>query len=86
MRITLGVSALLKNSRGSVLLIQRKNAPSAGQWALPGGAVEVCESLSDACKREVKEETNLQCELISNLPIRVTRSRQGLWPLCPVDI
>jgi 8-oxo-dGTP diphosphatase len=42
-----------------VLLIRRANEPSKGEWSLPGGAVEVGESLEVALAREVREETCL---------------------------
>jgi 8-oxo-dGTP diphosphatase len=42
-----------------VLLIKRANEPSRGEWSLPGGAVEVGESLEAALAREVREETCL---------------------------
>lgn len=45
--------------RGRVLLIQRGQEPSKGEWSLPGGVVEVGESLEAALAREVREETSL---------------------------
>jgi 8-oxo-dGTP diphosphatase len=42
-----------------VLLIQRKHAPFAGKWALPGGFVEMDEDLYAAAQRELTEETNV---------------------------
>lgn len=47
-----------------IVLIQRSNEPFKGSWALPGGFVEVGESVESAAVREVKEETGLQVELI----------------------
>lgn len=43
----------------SVLLIERKKAEGKRKWALPGGFVENSESLEQAVRRELKEETNL---------------------------
>ena len=45
---------------GRVLLIRRKHAPCAGSHALPGGFVKVGETVEDACRREVREETSVE--------------------------
>ena len=43
-----------------VLLVQRGREPSLGKWSLPGGLVKLGESLEEAVRREVREETGLQ--------------------------
>src|SRR3989344_7448935 len=47
-----------------VLLVQRASEPLAGQWSLPGGAVELGETLEEAVVRELKEETGLTVRLV----------------------
>jgi 8-oxo-dGTP pyrophosphatase MutT (NUDIX family) len=51
------VSAVIFDRRGRLLLQQRSDG---GQWGLPGGSVEIGESLHDAVAREVSEETGLR--------------------------
>ncbi len=53
-----GVGALIWRA-GQVLLVQRGREPSLGLWALPGGLVEIGETLTEALVREVAEETGL---------------------------
>jgi len=47
---------------GKILLEKRKNEPDKGKWSVPGGLVELGESLEQAVTREVKEETGLTVE------------------------
>ncbi len=42
-----------------VLLVRRGNAPSKGQWSIPGGKVKLGETLQEAAEREILEETGL---------------------------
>jgi len=50
---------------GKVLLTRRARSPAKGFYSLPGGRVEFGESLHQALKREVDEETGLEIEIIS---------------------
>ena len=45
---------------GKVLLVKRGKAPSNGKWAIPGGSVELGETLQQAAEREILEETGLR--------------------------
>ena len=51
----------------SVLLIRRKYEPFTGKWALPGGFVLEDESLEEAVKRELKEETGVSIDYMEQL-------------------
>lgn len=53
---------IIKN--GKILLIERKNEPFRGKWALPGGFVEYGEKVEDTVVREVSEETGLHTRII----------------------
>ena len=56
-----GVGAVVVD-RGRVLLIRRGTEPLKGQWSLPGGMLELGESLVAGVVREVREETGLVVE------------------------
>lgn len=49
-------------SQGKIVLAQRGNEPSRGKWTIPGGLVELGESVEGAVIREAKEETCLDVE------------------------
>lgn len=58
-----GVGAVaIKN--GKILLVKRAFEPGAGKWSIPGGLVELGEKLSEACTREMEEETGIECEVL----------------------
>jgi ADP-ribose pyrophosphatase YjhB (NUDIX family) len=54
------VNVVVTNKDGDVLLIQRSDN---GNWAIPGGAIDLGESLTQAAIRETKEETGITCEI-----------------------
>ncbi|WAK01662.1 NUDIX hydrolase [Methylobacter sp. YRD-M1] len=59
----IGVGGIVFNRQNQVLLIQRNQPPAMGLWSIPGGKLEAGESLTEACKREIKEETGLETDI-----------------------
>jgi 8-oxo-dGTP diphosphatase len=57
-----GVGGIVLNE-GKVLLVKRGKQPGYGKWSIPGGMVELGETLSEAIKREVLEECGIEIEL-----------------------
>jgi len=61
-------TATLICPKGSdILLVKRAFEPAKGDWSLPGGFLELGETLEDGAKRELKEETNLKGDVIKLL-------------------
>jgi ADP-ribose pyrophosphatase YjhB (NUDIX family) len=54
------VNVIVTNGAGELLLIRRSDN---GNWALPGGAVDIGESLVQAAVRETREESGVDCEV-----------------------
>jgi 8-oxo-dGTP diphosphatase len=61
-RPIVGVGAVIVVD-GKIVLIKRRFEPLAGQWSLPGGTLEVGESLEAGTAREILEETGLVVEV-----------------------
>jgi ADP-ribose pyrophosphatase YjhB (NUDIX family) len=74
-----GVGALIFR-RGRILMAQRGKEPLKGWWSLPGGALETGESLDQAVRREVLEETGLVIEPVRVFEIfeRIMRDAAGV--------
>lgn len=55
-----GVGVILFKGE-QVLLVKRANPPGAGRWSLPGGKQELGEAAVQTARRELREETGLEC-------------------------
>ena len=61
-RPIVGVGAVIIEA-GRVLLVKRRYEPLAGRWSLPGGTLELGETLETGVAREMREETGLEIEV-----------------------
>jgi 8-oxo-dGTP diphosphatase len=77
-RPILGVGAVILR-QDSVLLVERGQEPLKGYWSLPGGVVEVGETLEQAIRREIREETGLEVDIVQVIEVfeRIMRDPEG---------
>jgi 8-oxo-dGTP diphosphatase len=73
-----GIGAIIIEA-GRVLLIKRGQPPLLGEWSIPGGMLELGETVREAADREAREETGLTVESGELLGVfdRVIRDEQG---------
>lgn len=71
-----GVGAVVVHE-GRVLLVRRGHEPLMGQWSLPGGLLELGESLAEGVVREVTEETGLTVEPVELVELLDRIHREG---------
>ena len=67
----IGVGAIIEDSAGRILMVKHKPERGGfwqGKWICPGGELEPGETIEEGIKREVKEETRLEIDLIAPLP------------------
>jgi len=63
----------------TVLLVRRAHPPSQGRWSVPGGGIELGETISQAAEREVREECGIQIRAgpIIDVADNIVRDRSG---------
>ena len=69
--ILIGVGAIIEDETGRILLVKHKPERGGfwqGKWICPGGELELGETIEEGIKREVKEETQLEIDLLAPLP------------------
>lgn len=62
-RPVVGVGGVIVD-RGRTVLIRRGTEPLRGEWSIPGGTIEIGETLEDAVRRELREETGLEVRVL----------------------
>lgn len=62
-RPVIGVGGVIID-RGRTVLIRRGSEPLLGEWSIPGGTVEIGETLEEAVRRELREETGLEVRVL----------------------
>lgn len=77
-RPVVGVGGVVVRA-AAVLLVRRAAEPLRGQWSLPGGVVELGETLEEAVVRELSEETGLEVRVLELVEAfdRITRDPTG---------
>jgi len=63
------VDAVIVDENGNIVMVERKLPPFKGQFAFPGGFLDEGESYKEAVLREVKEETDLDVEIVKKIGV-----------------
>lgn len=62
-KVWLGVGTIVTNTKGEWLVVKKTYGGLKGVWSIPAGFVDAGETLDTAAKREVKEETGIDCQV-----------------------
>jgi 8-oxo-dGTP diphosphatase len=80
----LTVDCVVVDGEGRLLLIRRGNQPFKGKYALPGGFVDVGETVEDACRRELMEETGVKAGRLALIGVYSDPRRDPRGHTCSV--
>lgn len=80
----LTTDSVVVDGNGRVLLVRRKNPPFRGAYALPGGFVEIGETVEDACRRELHEETGIKVRTLHLIGVYSNPTRDPRGHTCSV--
>jgi len=64
------VGSLILNKKGELLLVKSHKWPGVNKYTMPGGHIEIGETVEEALKREIKEEVGLEIEPIKFLTVQ----------------
>lgn len=80
----LAVDCVVLDRASRVLLIRRRNPPCRGWFALPGGFVEIGETVEAACRRELHEETGIEVGRLRLVGVYSSPDRDPRGHICSV--
>jgi ADP-ribose pyrophosphatase YjhB (NUDIX family) len=84
-----GVAAIVLDDKGRILLGRRRGGTYPGLWCIPCGYLGYAEDVYEGVRREFKEETNLDIEIIKVFTVQSNfhdpeKHSVGIWFLCQV--
>lgn len=80
----LTADCVVMDAKGRVLLIRRGNPPFKGRYALPGGFVDIGETVEAACRRELLEETGVEAGRLELIGVYSDPGRDPRGHTCTV--
>lgn len=78
------VDGVVIRKTGSIVLVKRKRSPYRDYWALPGGFVKYGETVEEAVRREVSEETGLDVDVKGLIGVYSKPDRDPRWHVISV--
>ncbi|PSH00956.1 MAG: DNA mismatch repair protein MutT, partial [Nanohaloarchaea archaeon SW_7_46_7] len=80
-KVAIGV---IRNQEKYLVMKRSEQTSSSGLWTFPGGKIKEDESVKEAAKREIKEETGLGTEVLRTGDSYTNKGELGLWKIFPV--